>query len=70
MMDHLGSDENRYPSIAEPAKAIRRVRHLAQALGSLQRVILPLPAAPDEIAERSEQLLLAHVARFEQIGPG
>ena len=46
------------------------VRHPDQALVLRTRVILPLPAAADEVAERSEHLALVHVVRLEELSSG
>ena len=46
------------------------VRHPDQALVLKSRVILPLPADPDEVAERSEHLALLHVVRLEEVPAG
>jgi len=43
------------------------VRHPDQALVVRTRVILPLPATPDEVAERSEHLALVHVVHLEEL---
>jgi hypothetical protein len=43
------------------------VRHPDQALVLKRRVILPLPAAGDEVAERSEHLALVHVVQLEEL---
>jgi hypothetical protein len=34
---------------------------------SLLRVILPMPTASEEVADRSEHLALAHVVRLEEL---
>jgi hypothetical protein len=46
------------------------VRHPDQALVLRTRVILPMPGASDEIAERSEHLALVHVVRLEELSTG
>ncbi len=46
------------------------VRHPDQALVLRTRVILPMPTASEEVAERSEHLALVHVVRLEELAAG
>ncbi len=45
-------------------------RHPDQALVLSTRVILPMPTASEEIAERSEHLALVHVIWLEELAAG